>query len=169
MEDIRFILTGEISLVYTQDGKGRRVHLLMFVPSFEVVKKINSYLDKKGRRDYDGRPIFNISCIDFVKDMKEISDDIEIIPAHCWTPWFGVFGSKSGFNSLKEAFGEQENKIYAIETGMSNPPETVSVNVPLVKSISSASGYCQNAIQAVVTKTFSGFKDNNNSKSTLGL
>jgi uncharacterized protein (TIGR00375 family) len=121
-KDIRFILTGEISLVYTQDGKGRRVHLLMFVPSFEVVKKINSYLDKKGRRDYDGRPIFNISCIDFVKDMKEISDDIEIIPAHCWTPWFGVFGSKSGFNSLKEAFGEQEKHIYAIETGMSSDP-----------------------------------------------
>jgi uncharacterized protein (TIGR00375 family) len=122
-KEVRFILTGEISLVYTQDEKGRRVHLVLFAPNIETVKKINSYLDKKGRRDYDGRPIFKISCIQFVKDMKEISDDIEIIPAHIWTPWFGVFGSKSGFNSLKEAFGEQEKNIYAIETGMSSSPD----------------------------------------------
>jgi len=121
-ESVRFILTSEISLVYTQDGKGRRVHLLFFAPNLDVVKKINLYFDKKGRRDYDGRPIFKISCMDFTKDMKEISDEIEIIPAHAWTPWFGVFGSQSGFNSLKEAFGEQADKIYAIETGMSSDP-----------------------------------------------
>ena len=118
----KFILTGEISLVFTQE-KGRRVHLVMLAPSIEAVDNINSYLDKKGRRDYDGRPIFGISCEQFVKDMMEISEKIEIIPAHIWTPWFGVLGSKSGFDSLKEAFGLQINKIHAIETGISSTPK----------------------------------------------
>jgi len=118
----KFLLTGEISLMYTQ-GRGRRVHLVLLVPNFEIADKINSYFDTKGRRDYDGRPIFKISCEQFVKDMIEISEDIEIIPAHVWTPYFGVFGSKSGFDSLKEAFGTQEKNIHAIETGMSSDPE----------------------------------------------
>jgi len=118
-----FIITGEISLVFSKNDKGRRVHLVYLVPSFEVNDRINKYFDTKGRRDYDGRPIFNISCEDFVRDLKAIDNNIEIIPAHIWTPWFGVFGSKSGFDNLKEAFGEQEKNIHAIETGMSSDPE----------------------------------------------
>jgi uncharacterized protein (TIGR00375 family) len=117
----KFILTGEISLMYTQ-GHGRSVHLVLLAPSFDVVDKINGYLDKRGRRDYDGRPIFKITCEQFTKDMKEISDYIEIIPAHIWTPYFGVFGSESGFDSLKEAFGSQFDNVNAIETGMSSDP-----------------------------------------------
>lgn len=120
-EDFPFILTGEISLIYTQDH-GRRIHLVILAPSIEIVEKINSYLDTKGRRDYDGRPIFKIPGWQFVKDLKEISQDIEIIPAHIWTPYFGVFGSESGFDSLKECFKEQFENIYAIETGMSSDP-----------------------------------------------
>ncbi|HPD81508.1 MAG TPA: endonuclease Q family protein [Candidatus Pacearchaeota archaeon] len=118
----KFILTGEISLMYTQ-GRGRRVHLVLLVPNFEIADKINSYLDTKGRRDYDGRPIFKISCEQFARDLREISDKIEIIPAHVWTPWFGIFGSSTGFDSLKEAFGNEEKNIHAIETGMSSNPE----------------------------------------------
>jgi len=118
----KFVLSGEISLVYTQE-KGRRIHLVLLAPSFEVVDKINAYLDTKGRRDYDGRPIFKIPCDEFTKEMMNISEDIEIIPAHIWTPWFGMFGSMSGFNSLKEAFGNQVSRIHAIETGMSSDPE----------------------------------------------
>ena len=118
-----FILSSEISLIYSQDGKGRRIHILYLAPSFEVVDKINAYFDTKGRRDYDGRPIFGISCEEFIREMKKISDDIEIIPAHIWTPWFGLFGSKGGFDSLKDAFGEQIRHIYAIETGISSDPE----------------------------------------------
>jgi uncharacterized protein (TIGR00375 family) len=117
----KFLLTGEISLMYTQE-RGRRVHLVLLVPNFETADKINSYLDTKGRRDYDGRPIFKISCEQFTKDMMEISEEIEVIPAHAWTPWFGIFGSSTGFDSLKEAFGEQEKHIHAIETGMSSDP-----------------------------------------------
>jgi len=107
--------------MYTQ-GTGRRVHLLLLAPSLDIVEKINLYLDGKGRRDYDGRPIFKISADEFVKSMMGISEDIEIIPAHIWTPWFGVFGSKSGFNSLRGCFKDQINNIHAIETGMSSDP-----------------------------------------------
>ena len=121
-QDFPFIITGEISLIYTQ-GHGRRIHLVLLVPSLEIADKINSYLDTKGRRDYDGRPIFKIPGDEFVKEMKNISEDIEIIPAHAWTPWFGIFGSMSGFDSLKECFKEQFENIFAIETGMSSDPE----------------------------------------------
>jgi uncharacterized protein (TIGR00375 family) len=114
-----FILSGEISLIYTQ-GRGRKVHLVLFAPCFEAVDKINSWLDTKGRRDYDGRPIFKISCEDFVAKMKIIDEKIEVIPAHVFTPHFGVFGSASGFDSLKEAFGSQAERIHAVETGISS-------------------------------------------------
>lgn len=120
--DFPFVITGEICLTYTQ-VKGRRVHLVLLVPSLEIAEKINSYLDTKGRRDYDGRPIFKISCEQFTRDLMNISKDIEIIPAHIWTPWFGVFGSESGFDSLKEAFGTEFENVHAIETGMSSDPE----------------------------------------------
>jgi len=120
--DFPFVITGEISLIYTQ-GRGRKVHLVVLVPSVEVAEKINFYLDKKGRRDYDGRPIFKIPCEQFTRELHQISDDIEIIPAHVWTPYFGIFGSMSGFDSLKEAFGEQVKNIHSIETGISSDPE----------------------------------------------
>lgn len=120
-DDFPFVISGEVSLMYSQ-GKGRKVHLVILVPSVEVADKINSYLDSIGRRDYDGRPIFGISCIEFTKKLMEISKDIEIIPAHIWTPHFGVLGSKSGFNSLKEAFGDQVENIHAVETGLSSDP-----------------------------------------------
>ncbi len=120
--DFPFVISGEISLIYTQE-KGRRIHLVLLVPSVEIAERINSYLDKKGRRDYDGRPIFKIPADEFVKEMMNISKDIEVIPAHAWTPWFGVFGSMSGFDSLKECFKEQFSNIHAIETGMSSDPE----------------------------------------------
>lgn len=123
-EDFPFMISGEVSLIYSQNGRGRKVHLVLLVPSIEIAGRIHSYLDNNHlRRDYDGRPIFGISCEKFVKDMKEISEKIEIIPAHIWTPYFGVFGSISGFNSLSEAFGNEINKIYAIETGISSDPE----------------------------------------------
>ena len=137
-QDFPFIITGEISFIYTQESqealplasssassqrRGRRIHLVVLVPDIETAEKINNYFDGKGRRDYDGRPIFKISGEQFVEDMMKISKEIEIIPAHIWTPWFGLFGSMSGFDSLKECFGEQIKNIHAIETGMSSDPE----------------------------------------------
>ena len=122
-QDFPFVISGEISLIYTDKGKGRRIHLVILVPSIEIAEKINSYLDAKGRRDYDGRPVFKISGGEFVEEMMKISTEIEIIPAHIWTPWFGLFGSMSGFDSLKECFGEQIENVHSIETGMSSDPE----------------------------------------------
>jgi len=117
----KFAMQTEISLVYTQ-GRGRRVHVVVLAPSIEVVDQITEELMKRGRVDYDGRPIFKISCIEFVDMMRSISPDIEVIPAHAWTPWFGIFGSKSGFDSLQEAFGDNTKHVHAIETGMSSDP-----------------------------------------------
>ncbi len=117
-----FVLQGEISNMYTQDGKGRRIHSLLLAKNFEIVEQINNALLKKGRLDYDGRPIFGFSCIELVEMMKEIDDSIEIIPAHAWTPWFGLFGSMTGFDSVEECFKDQAKHIHAIETGLSSDP-----------------------------------------------
>ncbi len=118
-----FLLQTEISLMYSQGGKGRRVHNIILAPSLEVVKQISEALGKRGRLDYDGRPIFNISCIELVDMMRKISEDIEIIPGHVWTSWFGAFGSVTGFDSIEEAFGDNSKYIHAIETGLSSDPE----------------------------------------------
>jgi uncharacterized protein (TIGR00375 family) len=117
-----FLWQTEISFMYSQDGKRRAVHLVIFAPNSKVADKITDYFSSKGRIDYDGRPIFGISCRDLVKDLKDIDDKIEIIPAHCMTPWFGLFGSKTGFDSLRECFQDQTDKIYAVESGMSADP-----------------------------------------------
>lgn len=117
-----FLWQTEISLMYSQDEKRRAVHILVFAPNKEVADQITEFLGSKGRLDYDGRPIFGMTAIGFVEALKKIDDKIEIIPAHCMTPWFGIFGSKSGFDSLKEAFGDQAKHIYVLESGMSADP-----------------------------------------------
>jgi uncharacterized protein (TIGR00375 family) len=91
-------------------------------PGFEVVEQITEFLKSKGRVDYDGRPIFKIPCYELVESMKDISEDIEIIPAHIWTPWFSLFGSMSGFDSVEECFKDQTKHIHALETGLSSDP-----------------------------------------------
>jgi uncharacterized protein (TIGR00375 family) len=117
-----FILQTEISLMYSQGGKGRRVHNVVLAPNFDAVDQITEELLKRGRIDYDGRPIFKIPCIDFVEMLKGIDKRIEVIPAHIWTPHFAMFGSKSGFSSVKECYGSQAKHINAIETGLSSDP-----------------------------------------------
>ena len=117
-----FLWGSEISLMYSDNGR-RAVHLLMFAPNGETADQMTEALGKKGRLDYDGRPIFGMTSPEFVELMKEIDDKIEIIPAHCMTSWFGVFGSKSGFDSLKDCFKDKVNKIYSIESGMSANPQ----------------------------------------------
>ena len=116
-----FLWQTEISLMYSDNGR-RAVHLLVYSPNKEVSDQIIDVLGKRGRLDYDGRPIFGISCPEFTEIMMQINKDIEIIPAHCMTPWFGLFGSKSGFNSIKDCFKDQTKHIHAVETGMSADP-----------------------------------------------
>ena len=118
-----FILQTEISLVYTQNGKGRRIHHLITAPNFEVVDQITEFLLTKGRVDYDGRPIFGMSSIELVEKIKEISKDCMLIPAHVWTPYFGLLGSKTGFDSIEECFEDQTKNIHAYETGLSSDPK----------------------------------------------
>lgn len=118
-----FMLTTEVSSIYSQGGKGRRIHNLIFAPSFETVEKINQKLATIGNLYSDGRPILGLSAKDLVKLVLDIDPEVMVIPAHAWTPWFSLFGSKSGFNTIEECYGEMSKCIYAIETGLSSDPE----------------------------------------------
>ena len=122
-QEIRYILTTEVSNMYTQGGKGRRIHTLIFAPSFEVVEAIRSKLGNLGKLSSDGRPIFGFAAKELVKMILDISPDCLIIPAHAWTPWFSIFGANSGFDSIEECFEEMTPHIHAIETGLSSDPE----------------------------------------------
>ncbi|RLE38515.1 DNA helicase UvrD [Candidatus Woesearchaeota archaeon] len=117
-----FVLQTEVSLIYSQDRRGYRIHLVVLAPNLEVVQQITDYLKTKGRVDYDGRPIFKIPCPEFVESMTNIDTKIEVFPAHAWTPWFSLFGSNSGFDSLKDCFQDQTKNIHALETGLSSDP-----------------------------------------------
>ncbi|MCF7870636.1 MAG: endonuclease Q family protein [Candidatus Omnitrophica bacterium] len=121
-QGVNFILSGEISSIYSQGGKTYRVHNLLLAPSFKVVKEINRMLSFYGNIASDGRPILGISCFRLAEELFRISDQIMLIPAHIWTPWFSVFGSRSGFDSLEEAFGKYRDNITALETGLSSDP-----------------------------------------------
>lgn len=106
-----------------QGGKQRRVHNLIFSPSIEICEKIIKELQHRGANLMaDGRPIVGISSKDLLEMVLSIDKNVLFIPAHAWTPWFSIFGSKSGFDSIEECFGELANNIYAIETGLSSDP-----------------------------------------------
>ena len=118
-----FMLTAEVSNMYSQGGKSRRVHTLIFAPSFEVVEKINARLAKYGKTGSDGRPIFGFSAKDLLKMVVDLSPDCILIPAHAWTPWYSIFGANSGFDSIQECYEDESKNIRAIETGLSSDPE----------------------------------------------
>jgi len=122
-KEVKFILTTEVSNIYTHGGKVRRIHNLIFVPSFELAEAIRSKLGNLGKLSSDGRPIFSFTAKELVKMILDISVDCMIIPAHAWTPWFSIFGANSGFDSIEECFGDLSSQIYAIETGLSSDPE----------------------------------------------
>lgn len=117
-----FVLQTELSFIFSHAGKLRKIHLIVLAPSFDAVSQINDFLASKGRLDYDGRPVFGMPAIEFLEAVKEIDSSIEVIPAHCWTPHFGIFGSVSGFDSVEECFGEKSKYIHALETGLSSDP-----------------------------------------------
>jgi uncharacterized protein (TIGR00375 family) len=122
-KDIYFMLQTEVSSIYNQGDKLRKIHNIILAPSFEVVNQINDFLKNYGKLASDGRPILtNINCVELAENLFNISKDIMIIPAHAWTPWFGILGSKSGFDSFEECFQEQTKNIFALETGLSSDP-----------------------------------------------
>jgi DNA helicase-2/ATP-dependent DNA helicase PcrA len=119
----RFVLGGEVSLMFRQgEVKGRRVHLIFLMPSFESVERLVALINDKGKLASDGRPILSMSCRDFTVACREADPECMVIPAHIWTPWFGLLGSKSGFDSIEAAFGDQTHYITAYETGLSADP-----------------------------------------------
>lgn len=118
-----FLLSTEVSCIYSQGGKGRRIHILVFSPSFETVEKINRELVRRGANLLsDGRPIMGLSSKDVAELVLSVDPTCLLIPAHAWTPWFSLYGSMSGFDSIEECFGEFSKYIYAIETGLSSDP-----------------------------------------------
>lgn len=118
----RFMLTAEVSNIFTQGGKSRRVHTVIFAPDFKTAEDIQKRFAILGNITSDGRPIFGFSAKDLVKIVMDASPDCLILPAHIWTPWFSVFGAKSGFDSIDECFEEQSRHIHCLETGLSSDP-----------------------------------------------
>ncbi len=118
----RFILTAETSHIYSKAGKVHRIHLISFVPSFESVEKINTRLSWVGNLKSDGRPILGLDAKELLKIILDSDSEAIVVPAHLWTPWFSVFGSMSGFDSLEECFEDLTPHIFAIESGLSSDP-----------------------------------------------
>ena len=119
---VKFVLNVEISSIYSKNGRTRKIHNLVFAPSFEVVDKINAELSKIGNLSADGRPILGLDAEKLADIVFNISKYCVIIPAHAWTPWFSIFGSNSGFDTIEECFGKYTKNIFAIETGLSSDP-----------------------------------------------
>ncbi len=121
--DIRFVLSSEISSIYKRGGKVRKVHNLLYAPDFESVRRLNAKLATLGNIGSDGRPILGLDSRDLLEILLEQAPEGFLVPAHIWTPWFSVFGSKSGFDSIEECFGDLSDHIFALETGLSSDPE----------------------------------------------
>ena len=124
VKDVFFILGTEISCIYKDKGKVRRLHILVYAPDFATVDKINAELIKrKCNLSSDGRPIIGLSAKQLAQICFEANPKCLVVPAHAWTPWFAVFGSKSGYDSLQDCFEELTPNIFAIETGLSSDPQ----------------------------------------------
>ncbi|MFZ5801040.1 MAG: endonuclease Q family protein [Candidatus Omnitrophota bacterium] len=121
-EGVHFMLTSEVSSIYSKRGKGYRVHTMIFAPSLKVVEEINRTLAGLGNLASDGRPILGIDAKEIVRMVMDICPDCFIVPAHVWTPWFSVFGSASGFDKIEDCFEEQTKHIHCLETGLSSDP-----------------------------------------------
>lgn len=120
---VRFMVGTEISCIYTQGGKCRRIHLCLLSPSIEVAELLNLELTKRGcNLKSDGRPIIGLSAKALAQLAWSIDPNCFIFPAHAWTPWYSIFGSKSGFDTIEECFEELSDQIFAIETGLSSDP-----------------------------------------------
>jgi uncharacterized protein (TIGR00375 family) len=119
---IRFIPTVEISSIYSRGGKVRRLHNVIVVPNLEVAAKINAVLEKIGNLHSDGRPILGLDSQELLRIAVDSDPDTLFIPAHIWTPWFAMFGSRSGFDTIEEAFGDLSHHIKAVESGLSSDP-----------------------------------------------
>src|SRR4030066_1684777 len=117
-----FLLSAEISCIYSKNGKTRKIHSIIFAPDFAGAERINSALSKRGNLHSDGRPILGLDAKDLLKIVIQESPEAMLVPAHAWTPHFSIFGAVSGFDSFEECYEELTPHIYAIETGLSSDP-----------------------------------------------
>ena len=117
-----FVLGTEVSCVYRQEERQRRVHVLLFLPDMSSVARLNSELARFGKLESDGRPTLKLSARDLTELALGVNPKCLVIPAHVWTPWYGLYGSKSGFDHLEGAFLDMEKHIHAVETGLSSDP-----------------------------------------------
>lgn len=121
-QQVRFLLTGEISTIYKADGATRKVHHLICLPDLESVERLNARLTRIGNITSDGRPILGLDSRDLLEILLESSPQAVLIPAHIWTPWFSVLGSKSGFDAVEDCYRDLAEHIFAVETGLSSDP-----------------------------------------------
>ncbi len=119
---VRFCLSSEISSIYSEGGKTYRIHSLIYAPTIEVAERIRRKLEDVGNLSSDGRPILKLSPVEILRIVRETSEDAYLIPAHVWTPWFSLFGARSGYDSFEVAFRGYEDEIFALETGLSSDP-----------------------------------------------
>ena len=119
---IRFVLSAEVSLIYKRGGQVRKVHNLLYAPDFEAARRISGVLAGIGNLEADGRPILGLDSQTLLAILLEHAPDGFLVPAHIWTPWFSLFGSKSGFDALEDCFGDLSGEIFALETGLSSDP-----------------------------------------------
>ena len=121
--DTRFMLSVEISTIYKKGDKTRKIHHLIYAPTIEQAETINRQLEKIGNIRSDGRPILGLDSRHLLEIVLNAGEDCYLVPAHIWTPWFAVLGSKSGFDSVTECYGDLAEHIFAVETGLSSDPE----------------------------------------------
>ncbi len=122
-EGIKYIPSAEISCIYSERGKIRKVHILIYLSSLSAAERLANYMSNKGKNlAADGRPIVGFSAAELCEIIFSIDPKAIIVPAHIWTPWFGMFGSKSGYDFFAECFGKFSDQIYAVETGLSSDP-----------------------------------------------
>jgi PHP family Zn ribbon phosphoesterase len=126
-EGVWFLLQAEVCTVFPYHGVSRKVHHVILSPSFEVTDQVNDVLERYGPLDVDGRPSLSLSAPELVDVLSSASKDVEVFPAHAWTPWYGIFGSRVGFNSLKECYQDAVHRIHALETGLSCYDEKTDV------------------------------------------
>ena len=122
-DNLNYILTTEVCNIFFKDGKTRKIHNIIFAPSFEIVEKLNRQLQKYADLNSDGRPIFgSLSARELLEIVLRTSEDCFLVPAHIWTPWFSLFGANSGFDTIEECFGDLAEYIWSLETGLSSDP-----------------------------------------------
>jgi len=121
-KDVSFILSTELSFIYSKGGKVRKIHVMLIAPDFESVERINGRLAAVGNLRSDGRPILGLDVRLFCRMVAETCPRCVVIPSHIWTPWFSLFGANSGFDSIEECFEEMTPMIFALETGLSSDP-----------------------------------------------